>query len=345
MTLRTIKHSLFRYVDAGGVQREAFRNQRVDIPPAEVSRGVALGALVEPDAPPSTPPTAPNDGTAPSATYSVVTKNGVAVTGTAAFTDLTLADLTGLGAVALSELPERVQDIVGAFITAGSGVTVTYDDVAGTFVISSAGGASSLIVQDENGNVSTAVTQIDFQGAGVTVAPGTGEVIVTVPGGGVGTPDAWMGFAATTLASPTAQTGTASRGYWTRVQRGSVAAATKIDVGIAVAAGNICVAVYRNVGSGLAARPGPLASTSGAVPCPAAGLAAVPVLTAVSVDVGDWLYVGYDDATVSLLATGTSTASPLLAAISGYANTAFPAPDVAPVILGWNRQYALFAEA
>jgi hypothetical protein len=40
-----------------------------------------------------------------------------------------------------------------------------------------------LVVQDENANVSTDVTQIDFQGAGVTVTSGTGEVIVTIPGG------------------------------------------------------------------------------------------------------------------------------------------------------------------
>lgn len=45
----------------------------------------------------------------------------------------------------------------------------------------SSGGA--LTVQDENGNVSTSVTQIDFQGAGVTASSGTGEVIVTIPGG------------------------------------------------------------------------------------------------------------------------------------------------------------------
>ena len=41
----------------------------------------------------------------------------------------------------------------------------------------------SLTVQDENTNVSTAVTQIDFQGAGVTATSGSGEVVVTIPGG------------------------------------------------------------------------------------------------------------------------------------------------------------------
>lgn len=45
-------------------------------------------------------------------------------------------------------------------------------------------GSGSLTVQDENGNVATSVTQIDFQGAGVTASAGTGEVVVTIPGGG-----------------------------------------------------------------------------------------------------------------------------------------------------------------
>ena len=43
--------------------------------------------------------------------------------------------------------------------------------------------APTLTVQDENSNVATGVTQIDFQGAGVTATAGTGEVIVTIPGG------------------------------------------------------------------------------------------------------------------------------------------------------------------
>jgi hypothetical protein len=47
--------------------------------------------------------------------------------------------------------------------------------------------SSGLTVQDENGNVGTGVTQIDFQGAGVTATAGTGEVVVTIPGGGSST--------------------------------------------------------------------------------------------------------------------------------------------------------------
>lgn len=45
-------------------------------------------------------------------------------------------------------------------------------------------GGGSLTVQDENGTIATGVTQLDFQGAGVTATAGTGEVVVTIPGGG-----------------------------------------------------------------------------------------------------------------------------------------------------------------
>lgn len=76
---------------------------------------------------------------------------------------------------------EQVRDVIGAALVAGSGITITVNDAGDTITIAASG--SSLTVQDENTNVSTAVTQIDFQGAGVTVTSGTGEVIVTIPGG------------------------------------------------------------------------------------------------------------------------------------------------------------------
>lgn len=39
---------------------------------------------------------------------------------------------------------------------------------------------TGITVQDENSNVATGVTQIDFQGALVSAAPGSGEVVVTI---------------------------------------------------------------------------------------------------------------------------------------------------------------------
>lgn len=50
-----------------------------------------------------------------------------------------------------------------------------------------AAAGGSLTVQDENITVATGVTQLDFQGAGVVATSGTGEVVVTIAGGG-GTP-------------------------------------------------------------------------------------------------------------------------------------------------------------
>jgi hypothetical protein len=62
----------------------------------------------------------------------------------------------------------------------GDNTTVTEDLVAGTVQVDAAGG-SGLTVQDEGTDIATGVTQLDFQGAGVTAASGTGEVVVTIP--------------------------------------------------------------------------------------------------------------------------------------------------------------------
>jgi hypothetical protein len=77
-------------------------------------------------------------------------------------------------------------------VLASVGIDATFTKNGGTSFntsrvgTASSGGGSALTVQDENANVSTSVTQIDFQGAGVTTTAGTGEVIVTIPGGGSG---------------------------------------------------------------------------------------------------------------------------------------------------------------
>jgi hypothetical protein len=71
-------------------------------------------------------------------------------------------------------------DGIGSTFTKNGGTGVT----AISLLSPSFGGAgASLTVQDENGNVATGVTQIDFQGAGVTAAAGSGEVVVTIAGG------------------------------------------------------------------------------------------------------------------------------------------------------------------
>lgn len=71
-------------------------------------------------------------------------------------------------------LPDRSRlNIVGA------GATATDDSANDTTTVTIPG----LTVQDEGSTVATGVVQLDFQGAGVTVTTGTGELIVTIPTG------------------------------------------------------------------------------------------------------------------------------------------------------------------
>lgn len=100
------------------------------------------------------------------------------------------------------------------YLDSADGNKLKRKDSAGT-VVTIEGGGGSLTVQDENSNVSTSVTQIDFQGSGVTTTSGTGEVIVTIPGGS--TPGAWTAWtpaltAATT--NPTLGSGSVQEGSY-----------------------------------------------------------------------------------------------------------------------------------
>lgn len=88
---------------------------------------------------------------------------------------------------ALADLTELVEGFEGVADASVAGLVNDDESLTGIAVRAAAPG-SSLTVQDENGNVSTGVSQIDFQGAGVTASAGTGEVVVTIPGGGSSLP-------------------------------------------------------------------------------------------------------------------------------------------------------------
>lgn len=94
------------------------------------------------------------------------------------------SDALTLTAAQMSDLTETVQDIVGALIVAGSGVTVSYNDTAGTFTINSTAGGGSTdpeIVRDVIGTamVAGAGIQITVNDAGDTITVSSTAVLPT----------------------------------------------------------------------------------------------------------------------------------------------------------------------
>jgi hypothetical protein len=117
----------------------------------------------------------------PSVAADIATKNYADTGDTAA---KARANHTGTQVSAtLSDLTETVQDIVGAFISAGTGLTVTYDDVANTFVINVSGGGPTdpEVVRDTIGAalVAGAGVQITVNDAGDTITIASTAVLPT----------------------------------------------------------------------------------------------------------------------------------------------------------------------
>ena len=94
-------------------------------------------------------------------------------------------DLTGTQATALLD---AFTSAAKGLAPASGGGTTNFLRADGTWAAPGGGGGGSLTVQDEGVTLSTAVTTINFTGAGVT-ATGTTTVTVDVPGGGGGTYD------------------------------------------------------------------------------------------------------------------------------------------------------------
>lgn len=124
----------------------------------------------------------------------------------------------------------------------------------------------------------------------------------------------------------------ANRCLFMRVVGGGVIGHVMIQVG--TASGNISIAAYANSGSGRGSTPGTRLATTGAIACPASGIAS-PVLAA-TLSPGDWLAMSCDNVT----ATFRSSAGPTFGAATGpgggkllYGATMHPAPASNPASL------------
>lgn len=77
----------------------------------------------------------------------------------------------------ISDFTEAVQDVVGAQLVAGTNVTVTYDDTAGTTTIASSGGGGGTNATNLTTNQSTTdVTVISDTGTDATIPTATGSL-------------------------------------------------------------------------------------------------------------------------------------------------------------------------
>lgn len=127
-----------------------------------------------------------------------------------AYDNAATAQTTANAAVPASGLTESVQDIVGAMVVAGTNVTKTYDDTAGTLTINSTGGGGG---GDASTNTSTSVdSEIAlFSGtAGKTIKRATQTGILKATSGVIGT-----ATAGTDIVVPGGALGTPSSGNLT----------------------------------------------------------------------------------------------------------------------------------
>lgn len=115
-----------------------------------------------------------------------------------------------------------------------------------------------------------------------TMADNSFGIISNVAAGVVGTQETWSA---------------ANDARYTRVLVGGPI--SNIGFHVSVSSGNICVAVYRNNGSGRSAVPGTRLATSGAVACPGAGFQTISLGGTVTVQRGDWIALSCDNTTAA----------------------------------------------
>jgi hypothetical protein len=155
------------------------------------------------------------------------------------------------------------------------------------------------------------------------------------------------GFGYPATADPVLTSGTytsaANQARYMRVRDGGTI--SKVRLNIVTSSGNICIAVYRNSGSGLSAVPGSLVVSSGSVASPGTGDQDISLGSTIAVYPGDWIGISADNGTVQFASTANASAATTLGSGRHYQQTtAFPLPSTpssltamkgtAPVLIG-----------
>ena len=105
-------------------------------------------------------------------------------------------------------------------------------------------------------------------------------------------------------------------------------ATSALTVNVGTSSGNISVAAYTSSGSGTSRQPtGGQAATSGAVACPAAGIASVTLGSSVTPSLGDWLALSCDNTTATFNALTNGQANNLIQGMAYNQAAAHPLPS------------------
>lgn len=135
-----------------------------------------------------------------------------------------------------------------------------------------------------------------------------------------------------------------NRGEYVRLRVSESVTVSAITIHVLTQSGNIELAVFANNGlEGTLARPAARKATTGAIAMPAAGAAAVAI--DVTIDDGDWLYLG--SAAASGAARWATCAPGLTSAIydglCGYKDTDYPSSSTAPALSSGSSRPPLVA--
>jgi hypothetical protein len=108
-----------------------------------------------------------------------------------------------------------------------------------------------------------------------------------------------------------------------------------------VASGNISLGLYGSSGTGRQAVPGNRYSTTGAIPCPAAGQIQTTI-AGVTTAPGDWIAISADNTTCTFLMTNnTAQNNALVKGFNWYQASAHPLPTTAAGSVGSGRTYLM----
>lgn len=107
------------------------------------------------------------------------------------------------------------------------------------------------------------------------------------------------------------------------------AAITGIQIVVGTASGNISCATYSNTGAGTSARPNTRRQTSGAVACPASGVATVALGASDTMAEGDWFGMSCDNTTATFQRSTAASATSILNGWLHSESAAHPCPSPA----------------